>query len=292
MTSPRTRRPAFTLVELLVVIGIIAVLLGILLPALSSARSAARAVRCATNLRTIGQAANGYAASYRGFLPNNSYSLGDEPGAFPIPPGAPSTVDRRGIFSTINYQWFDAVAVESGWRGGRTVAARYAAAQAEQFREATPFLWCPDIDQSFRDPGMFATSYGIPMLVSREYQAPGPPKPLTDNMSFDFLRFGRARQPSAVTLLSEVGFRNYNSEPYNATNGSLANLTSINGIGQKPQVRHKGLNYLFFDGHVERLPRPPHSFGTELGTFESGDGDRYSITAADQATFGAVLSGK
>jgi len=64
----------FTLVELLVVIGIIAVLVGVLLPALNKARASAQVTVCLSNIRQLATAVANYASENRGTLPEAVYN--------------------------------------------------------------------------------------------------------------------------------------------------------------------------------------------------------------------------
>ncbi len=67
--TPTPAGAAFTMVELLVVVAIIAVLVGVLLPALGSARKTARLTQCASNLHYVGLGVHMYATQHNGTLP-------------------------------------------------------------------------------------------------------------------------------------------------------------------------------------------------------------------------------
>src|SRR4051812_20540406 len=65
----RQRNSAFTLVELLVVIGIVVVLIALLLPSVAKARQAAQRVECLSNLRQVAMSVRMYAMGNRDHVP-------------------------------------------------------------------------------------------------------------------------------------------------------------------------------------------------------------------------------
>ena len=132
----RTREAAaFTLVELLVVIGIIALLIAILLPSLNRARETANRVKCGSNLRQIGQAYLLYSNENKGMPPRTYYEAG---------PGKPFT-DSAPPFTQLGAGAAQPFGGSKGFVGTNNVTA--ALFLLVRTKDVTPDIFiCPSSD--------------------------------------------------------------------------------------------------------------------------------------------------
>jgi prepilin-type processing-associated H-X9-DG protein len=123
----RLKLPAFTLVEILVVIGIIGILIAILLPALSKARGAAKTLQCLSNLRQLGLATEMYAGEHRGYLPYPTTTLGEQLLWFNVLDPYLQAVaqdNRTGVAAGRTYKRFKQCEVYESFDGGKESGAQ------------------------------------------------------------------------------------------------------------------------------------------------------------------------
>jgi len=280
----------FTLVELLVVIGIIGLLMSILLPALSGVRKHATALQCMSNLRTFGQAWQQYCNSNRGTCP---------PGRLPTG-GAPGGIFDLGVDRTYRPRWYELIGEQLKIR----VNENPKEVEDDAWTISNPLFLCPaepDYNNSRNYP------YGY------NYQFLGNARPVMSAQS-GWINYpvkvskiaGSKTVLAADCLGTAAGKAEADRTPYNVS-GSHNPFARLNkgwcldpprltqnsdyadperrepSDRSGPDARHKGkANVLFCDGHVEAMTP------TDMGYVVLGDG---SMTVGGAGATNGLFSG-
>lgn len=255
------RRKGFTLVELLVVIGIIALLISILLPSLNKAKQQAIWAQCASNLRNCGQAMFAYASDNKGALPQyfaNGVSVG--------------TTNSGGF-------WMWDMEVQT-----RDALVHYGATRNTLYCPSNPDmnvdgLWNFSVTTTGTAPHQINTGYsvlGYTFLTTRLDPGYRDPTVADDYGPFDHWNYQstlkphntgsiampslvRPNNPSETELVCDAVVSNNPAPP--ATFGNILGGYSFAGHAIPTTSNHfysgkppKGGNILYMDGHVAMRP--------------------------------------
>jgi prepilin-type N-terminal cleavage/methylation domain-containing protein/prepilin-type processing-associated H-X9-DG protein len=248
--TPQRCRRAFTLVELLVVVGIIALLIAILLPVLSRAREAADTVKCLSNLRQIAVANSMYVAQWNGW-------------AVPGVMGPPST--GRAIWQNNN-----------GWRRNINLPEAEPNPKEVGLSQAPDGLLCPAAVTA-RDRGRLNNSYGynirhvnyVPKPLIVTLPAASDWNPITTE--FAGVKAIRVRNPAekiqfidAMTPFVEPQMSNHYAridqyqeygQPPGTVNASRVIALPAYRHGRDQKSNNARINIAFWDGHAATMHR-------------------------------------
>lgn len=211
--SSSKARPGFTLVELLVVIGIIAVLIAVLLPALARAREQAKNTLCKSNLRQAGLAMQMYANDNKGWLPPR-YRNASAP-----------TPDYTPIFSPGSYINWDCLSLLIKYPMGKGTA---------NYLPNAEVLFCPnDLEKQTYDRDFFGKGFEGGVYASYQYYfCPADGQIFNGSKPYPNLaRYKYAKSKANLAILTDQG----DARPY---------------ITSRKAFFHAGVNVLHIGGHV------------------------------------------
>jgi prepilin-type processing-associated H-X9-DG protein/prepilin-type N-terminal cleavage/methylation domain-containing protein len=216
---------AFTLVELLVVVAVIALLSALAFPALRSAIETGRRATCAGNLKTLATGVLGYAGENNGFLP---YSLGNN-----LILGGPSSAP-----------WFWAV---GDYLGGQYTKAQEADwSKQKTFRGLPSCLYCPSAKRETSNTTPYDVSYGINRILVDKDLANSPPTQT---------RVISVPRPSRMVLLGDsMSYSEKGSHAWRVTggtvskrHGTVANVAWLDGHVSREPLAELATNASYWD---------------------------------------------